>query len=199
LIKVALALLLLALLSISPAQLLVRAATDDTPTLIVAENSPPVSDWIVEEGLLHWAQRCPGGEFTGPGFLRRMPIGGGFQLTLSTTTDDNCATFAAMVAEPKGLYYCSFEDSAIEFRPSATPFDPSTSLYPTSDSPVPGSHIVADADYLYWISYNLASGADIHRIKKDGTGYVHLYHGTDSPSRLVMLYGMLVWADAAGI
>ena len=172
------------------------AATDDDPTTLVTDD---LNEWALGQGLLYWAEVCYDDELTAPGYLKRMPGGGGPQTALATTTDATCETFHAMVITAEGLYYYNDEVGAIEFRPTGNPFDPPTAVYTTSPGHAPGTNMAADGEYLYWLSAAAGPIEEVHRVKKDGTGHELLYSGGGTPSTLTLIAGFPVWAGTNGV
>ncbi len=193
-------LLLLSPLAGIPATPSVVADTDDIPTPLASDI---LTDFALGNGLIYWANACPGGEFVGPGFLRRMPAGGGSTTTLSTTAAEDCETFHAMTVAPEGLYYYSYEQSAILFRPTATPFDPPTVILGALDAangPARGTNLSVMGDSIYWGSYDLAGmTARIHQVKKNGADHQILYAGGGIPSSVVAAWGVALYLEPAGL
>ena len=172
-------------------------APDDTPIPVVQET---LNEWTLNEGLLYWANRCSGGEFRGDGYLRRMPANGGPIATLSTVTSSDCYTFLSMAADASGLYYYSEDGNGIYHRPVGAPYDPATLVVTTDKSPVGGSRLALDGDYIYWITYDwVAEAGELLRVHKDGTGPETVVALTKSPDDLIVVDGVVYWLDDDGL
>lgn len=176
------------------------AETNDTPTALAYDT---LTDFSLGNGLLYWANACPGGEFRGPGYLKRMPAGGGPSTTLATTAAAQCATFYAMAVAPEGIYYYGPDQTAILFRPTANPFDPPTVVLASLDAvngPTTGSNLSIMGDYIYWGSYSLGtSTARIHRVHKNGSGHQILYTGGGIPTSVLATWGVVAYLEPNGL
>lgn len=173
------------------------AAPTDTPTPIVLED---LNEWTLNEGLLYWANRCYGGEFRGPGYLRRKPANGGATRTLSTVEADVCYTFLNLTADSDGLYYYSMDGNGFYYRPVESPYDPPTLVHTTDLAPLAQSALALDGDYVYWI-YDSFSGDDqVLRVRKDGTGGVEtVVQSAPGPDDLAVINGGVYWLDDDGL
>ncbi len=178
----------------------VRAAPQvpqDTPTPVVTEKP---NEWTLGSGLLYWAERCAGGEFRGPGYLRRKPANGGTTITLSTVGNDACYTFLTMAADAEGLYYYSADGGGIYHRPVGDPYDPATLVLTTDQAPVGGSNLVLAGDYIYWITYDwTTSEGSLLRVMRDGTGLATVAESLNNPEDLLVVGTTVYWLDDDGL
>ncbi len=165
----------------------------DTPTKIVSDQ---FNEWTISDGMMYWANRCFGGEFVGPGYLKRKPTAGGTTKTLSNTTAANCYTFLNMFANSAGVYYYSNDRNRFEFRPSGSPYDPATVIHTlgTGQRPPEETHLFASGDYLYWISVD----DRIRRVKTDGTGLATVATTAANPKDLLVIGTTVYWLDSTG-
>ncbi len=175
------------------------ASPTDTPIPLVSDN---LNEWTLGGGQLYWAYRCYGGEFRGDAYLKRRPVYGGLQRTLSTTDDSFCLTFLSMAADDTGLYYYDQDEGRFEFRPSGSPGDPPTVVLATSRG-AGVDDIVIDGDYLYWINA-YASGrewrGDILRTRKDGSGTLEtVVSNLLNPGDVLVVNGLVYFLDANGL
>ena len=174
-------------------------APTDTPIPVVTEN---FNEWTLNEGLLYWADRCYGGEFRGPGYLRRKPANGGTTRTLSTVTNDTCYTFMNLTANADGLYYYSVDGGGIYFRPVDNPYDPPTLVrtLTTANAPVGAREMAVDGDYIYWMVDTLSGTDTIRRARTDGTGSIQtVVASAPNPDDLAVVDGVVYWLDDDGL
>ena len=157
------------------------AAPLDTPTVVVNEQ---VDEYVITDGMLYWARKCWGGEFRGPGYLRRKPTHGGGTLTLQETTADICYTFWWMNADETGVYYVNYENNTLVFRPTDNPSTP-TVLFTFTTSNDPISQLELSDEYIYWAAEN----TNIYRLPKAGGSEVAIRSG------LAGLRDIEQWAD----
>ena len=180
------------------------ASPTDTPERIVIEtgsNAP--NEWISGGGLLYWARRCEGGEFRGPGYLRRMPIYLGSVRTLATVDSDHCVTFQGMAADDSGLYYYNSDGNRIEFR---SVDDPENPVVVKTTSKAPWSRLALDGDYIYWMSayyVNSQLRGDLLRTRRDGSGAIQtLASGLTQPGTgqsVLAVNGVVYYLDGNGL
>ncbi len=193
--------LILCALSLIPTSPM-RAAPDaplDTPIPVVTEG---FNEWTLNEGLLYWADRCYGGEFVGPGYLRRKPANGGTTRTLSTVTEHTCYTFMNLTATADGLYYYDGDAGGIYFRPVDSPYDPPTLVrtVSTNDAPAGASRMAVDGDYIYWMVDTLSGTDTIRRARTDGSGVVEMVvQPATNPKDLAVVNGVVYWLDQNGL
>lgn len=166
-------------------------APQDTPTTIVSEY---VNTYAITDGLLYWGDQCYGGEFTSPGYLRRMPSHGGIPVTLQTTTASTCYTFWHMAADASGVYYVDYENGALEFYSASEP-DSGMTVYL---GPMPDSMttLVLDDTYIYWGDSNTNH---IYRLPKKGGSPTSIANTATGLTGLVDWYGALYWLDSTGL
>ena len=180
-------------------------APTDTPIPVVNEQ---FNEWTIANGLLYWADRCFGGEFVGPGFLRRKPLNGGTQRTLSTTTAANCVTFLNMAADETGLYYYSSDGFSstvprgIHHRPAGMPYDPPQLVVALSPTEVvmPGTRLAVGTEHVYWLTTDFNTSARLLRARKDGTGGKETVATVaDDATDLIVVGNTVYWLDSAGL
>lgn len=174
----------------------VYAAPDDTPVTVVDEG---FFEWDIANGMLHWGYDCSwGGEFPNEGYLRRKPLYGGSQQTLSTqgNTAETCqASFRNLTTDATGLYYYNGIKGRLEFRPSASPTDPATIIAPLADPPVFITRLVVTDPFIYWIS----TTHKVMRIRKDGTELTTVATGATNAKDIMVLGNSVYWLDDGGL
>jgi hypothetical protein len=166
----------------------------DTPVVVVNEY---VDEYAISDGLLYWARKCWGGEFRGPGYLRRKPTHGGSTLTLQATTADNCYTFWHMNADASGVYYVNYETRTLDFRPTDDPTH-TTSMFTfnlaLNNDPI--SQLELSQDYIYWAAKN----GSIYRLPKSGGSPVAIRSGRTGLRDIEQWAdGQLYWLEDAGL
>jgi hypothetical protein len=167
------------------------SAPNDTPTPVVEET---YNEWTLNSGLLYWAERCYGGEFVGPGYLRRLPVNGGIQRTLGTVDTSNCVTYLDMAADSDGLYYYNDGSPRIEFRASGSPTT-ATSVYSLTVGMTPvGDRLALDGGYIYWLT-----NTQLLRVRNDGTDFGTVATGLNTPTDLIATNGTIYWLDSSGL
>jgi hypothetical protein len=187
-------LILLLLLGVIPSQAAAPGAPDapnDTPTPVVSET---YNEWTLNSGLLYWANRCYGGEFSWAATLKRMPAGGGTTRTIGVTDTLHCITYTNLAADSEGVYYYSVSDQRIEARFSGAP-DTAVPVYSLNASTDPvGERLAVDGSYIYWLT-----SSSLVRVRKDGADFGTVASGLSSPADLLVTGGVVYWLDASGL
>lgn len=180
------------------------AAPTDTPIPVVSET---LNEWTTGNGQLYWAERCFGGEFVAPGYLRRKPLNGGTQRTLATTTVGECVTFLNMAADETGVYYYSVDaygsaPRGIHHRPAGAPYDPPQVITPLSGGnlPMAGSRLALGTDHVYWLTTDFETTPRLLRMNKDGSGAMETVANVAIDANDLLVDGNHVyWLDSSGL
>jgi hypothetical protein len=166
-------------------------APNDTPTPVVNET---YNEFTLNSGLLYWAERCYGGEFIGPGYLRRLPVNGGFQLTMANVDSAHCLTFLDMAADSSGLYYYNANDTRIESRASGSPTTATTVYTITAGLEPVGERLALDGGYVYWLA-----STQLLRVRTDGTDFGTVATSLNAPTDLIVVNGTVYWLESSGL
>jgi hypothetical protein len=166
-------------------------APTDIPIPVVDET---YNEFTLNSGLLYWAERCYGGEFIGPGYLRRLPVNGGYQLTMANVDSAHCLTFLEMAADSSGLYYYDESDQRIEFRASGSPTTATTVYSLTVGLAPAGERLALDGGYVYWLA-----STQLLRVRTDGTDFGTVATGLNTPTDLIVTNGTVYWLESSGL
>jgi hypothetical protein len=166
-------------------------APSDTPIPVVNET---YNEFTLNSGLLYWAERCYGGEFVGPGYLRRLPVNGGFQITLANVDSAHCLTYLDMAADSDGIYYFDESDMRIESRASGSPTTATTVYSLTAELAPVGERLALDGGYVYWLA-----NTQLLRVRADGTDFGTVATGLNTPTDLIATNGTVYWLESSGL
>lgn len=172
-----------------------RAALDDTPETVVADQ---VEEWAIGAGLLYWAHNCFAKEFNNFAGLKRRPSAGGPLRVLEEIEDGaRCNTYHSLLSSGDGLYFYDASQARIARMPLGEPFTAET-LRPIAagEEPLTGKALVESGAYLYWVH----PFGKILRALKDGSGPIETVANTGaSPTELMVRGGTVYWTEASGV
>jgi hypothetical protein len=170
------------------------SAPSDTPIPVVSE---VYNEWTLNAGLLYWGEGACGGEIRFDGYLRRLPVNGGNQITLGTVDPTTCSTYFSIIADNDGVYYYDADvGPQIEFRASGSPTVARQVLKLTA-SQIPDfneDRLGVDGNYIYWFT-----PTQLLRVRKDGTDFGTVVASLSSPTDVYVTNGNVYWLDSTGL
>lgn len=200
---------------ILPAHPPVHAAVQ--PSNIQSPSADPIpvvndidfTEWTIDNGMLYWANSCPGGEFIGDGYLKRKALNGGSTKLVAETTSFNCDAFRNMVADETGIYYYSSDGfngvlRGIHHRPpgnSSTAPPEQVFAMPELDTlPMQGTRMALSDTHVYWLTRDFNVEPRLLRHLKDGSGSVETVANiAKDPKDLLIVGNTLYWFDSTGL